>query len=202
MGIIIKESAVVTDDVETLERLNREKEYYDYIQKHVANVKAALVRYFIPLLQLTNVSKFVSDEDLFKAIKTVYDRVDSHDSSKYMDNEFDAYRAKYYPTENESKGDSNYIALVDDRYQDAWKHHYTNNRHHPEYWVDSETGAPRDMELDAIIEMISDWEACSTMFGTNTAEWYKTQASHDEQKAMTQHTRDIVEDLLFNVLHK
>ena len=144
----------------------------------------------------------VSDDDLFKAIHVVQDRIDSHDGSKYLDDEFDAYRAKYHPTANESKGDSDYIALVDDRYQDAWKHHYTNNRHHPEYWVNKETGAPIDMELDAIVEMICDWEACSTMFGTSTPDWYKRQASHDEQKAMTQHTRDIVEDLLFNVLHK
>ena len=57
------------------------------------------------------------------------------------------------------------------------------------------------MSLDAIIEMICDWEAVSTMFGTNTVEWYKTKAVDYEQKMMTQNTKDIVEDLLFNVLH-
>ena len=58
------------------------------------------------------------------------------------------------------------------------------------------------MSLDAIIEMICDWEAVSYMFGTSILDWYEKQAKNDEQKAMTQKTRDIVEDLLYNVLHK
>ena len=32
MGMIIKESSIITDDVETLERLAKEKEYYNYIK--------------------------------------------------------------------------------------------------------------------------------------------------------------------------
>ena len=198
--IILREYAV-TDNNENLERIKKEKEYYNYIVKHIENVKEALNRYFIPLLDRNNICNTVSDDELFSAIECVSNRVDLHDSSKFLDDEFDSYRAKYYPTANESKGDAEYIALVNDKYQDAWKHHYSNNPHHPEYWIDAKTNTPRDMSLDAIVEMICDWEACSTMFGTATPEWYKTKAVNDEQKAMTQNTRNIVEDLLFNVLH-
>lgn len=202
MGHIINESSIITDDVETMERLKKEKEYYEYIQQHVRGVANALDRYFIPLIGQTNICKTVSDEDLINAIKMVSARVELHDSSKYLDDEFNQYRAKYYPTANESKGDADSIQLMDDKYQEAWKHHYTHNMHHPEYWVDSETGVPRDMSLDALVEMICDWESVSTMFGTNTLDWYEKSASHDEQKQMTQRTREIVEDLLYNVLHK
>ena len=200
MGSIL-ESSIIYDDIECLERINKEKEYYDYIKEHVRNVVAAFNRYFLPLLDKNNICKYVSDDDLKNAILIVKDRIEAHDASKYLDAEFNAYRAKYHPTANESKGDSDYIALVDDRYREACEHHYQNNRHHPEYWKDFKTGVSRDMELDAIVEMICDWEACSTMFGTNTLEWYETKAKDDEQKSMTQHTKDIVEDLLRNVLH-
>lgn len=202
MGIVITEATLISDDVEALERVKKEEEYYNYIVKHISFVKDALERYFIPLLDKNNICHTVSDDELFAAIEAVRNRVESHDSSKFLDDEFYSYRAKYYPTANESKGDSDYIALVDEKYNDAWKHHYTHNRHHPEYWVDSETGVPRDMELDAIVEMICDWEAVSTMFGTNTLEWYQTQAKDDEQKQMTGRTKEIVEDILINVLHK
>ena len=201
MGIVIKESSLITDDVETIERLKKEKEYYNYIREHVKNVGLALERYFIPLIGQTNICSTVSDNELISAIGAVNKCIEFHDASKYLDAEFDAYRAKYYPTQNESKGDSDQIALIDAKYEEAWKHHYRNNPHHPEYWINSETGVPEDMTLDAIVEMICDWEAVSTMFGTNTLEWYQEKAVNDEQKQMTQHTRDIVEDLLFNVLH-
>ena len=202
MGIIITESSLITDDVETKERLQKEKEYFAYIQKHVSCVVDAFNRYFLPLLDKTNICSTVPDEELKQAIRVCGERIAEHDHVKYGDAEFDSYRAKYYPTANEKKGDAAYQQLVEDRLKEAFKHHYANNPHHPEYWVDSETGLPRDMSLDAIVEMISDWTGVSTMFGGTVVDWYKHNAVHDEQKAMTQRTRDIVEDLMYNVLFK
>ena len=57
------------------------------------------------------------------------------------------------------------------------------------------------MTLDAIVEMLCDWEAMSLKFNTNTVEWYKNEAI-DEKKAFSLNTKAIVEDLLFNILHK
>ena len=57
------------------------------------------------------------------------------------------------------------------------------------------------MTLEAILEMICDWEAMSLKFGTNTLNWYETKAI-DEKKCMTSNTKDIVEELMYNVVHK
>ena len=56
------------------------------------------------------------------------------------------------------------------------------------------------MTLRAIIEMICDWEAKSLKFKSNTLEWY-TNDAEDEKAAMTDNTKKIVEELLFNVIH-
>ena len=92
------------------------------------------------------------------------------------------------------------MKLVEDRYNDAWKHHYTNNKHHPEFWI-NEDGTIRDMDLDAIIEMLCDWNAVSLMFGTSVLDWYEKQAVDDEQKAMTPKTIEITEEFLYNILY-
>jgi len=52
----------------------------------------------------------------------------------------------------------------------------------------------------AIIEMLCDWEAMSLKFGTSTLKWYENDAK-DEKAALSPKTKEIVEDLLYNVLH-
>ena len=84
---------------------------------------------------------------------------------------------------------------MEQNYQDAWKHHYENNPHHPEHWVDHKTGVIRDMSLDAIVEMLCDWEAMSMYHQSSILDWYKNDAT-DEKKAMTDKTKQIVEELL------
>ena len=57
-------------------------------------------------------------------------RVKAHDVSKYGDDEFEAYRNYFYPKEGEKK----------DRkaFDIAWKHHYTHNSHHWEFYLDED----------------------------------------------------------------
>ena len=68
------------------------------------------------------------------------------------------------------------------------------------HWVNPDTGVIEDMTLDAIVEMICDWEAMSIKFNTSTVDWYKTKAI-DEKKAMSDKSKEITEELLFNILH-
>ena len=57
------------------------------------------------------------------------------------------------------------------------------------------------MSLDAIIEMICDWEAMSDKFNTNTLQWYEKDAK-DEKACFSPKTKIIVEDILYNLIHK
>ena len=88
---------------------------------------------------------------------------------------------------------------LEERYQECWKHHYTVNAHHPEHWLDHENNTCTDMTLEAIVEMICDWEAMSLKFGTSTLKWYET--ADDEKRCFSVKTKEIVEDLMYNVIH-
>ena len=205
MGIVIKENSLITQDTEddSNERIKKEQEYLDYIKDHINNVKKAYKLYMTPLLKMNNISTLVSDEELKKSIIKLFPLIDTHDASKFSDSEFDGYRRKWYQTKAEEakeKEDINYKQLVEDRYEECWQHHYKTNMHHPKYWYNSETKTSTDMSLDAIIEMLCDWESMSLKFGTSTLEWYKNDAK-DEKEVLSPKTKEIVEDLLYNVLH-
>lgn len=200
MGYILNETALVFDDNDSTERNKKELEYLNYINEHISYVKKAYELYMLPLLDKTSISTLVSDKELKDAINTVGSRLKDHDASKFSDSEFDGYRAKYYPTTREQAGDESLKNDIDERYEECWKHHYENNPHHPEHWLDHENNICKDMTLDAIIEMLCDWEAMSLKFNTSTVDWY-TNNANDEKRCFSAKTKSIVEDLLFNVLH-
>lgn len=204
MGYIIHEDSTLynfNDNNDAAERCKKEQEYLEYIKEHIKFVRKAFALYFAPLFFESGISTKISDKELKTAIQDLAKIIDTHDASKFGDAEFDGYRAKYYPTRRELDGDDAYKGAVDQRYEDCWKHHYETNDHHPKHWVNLENGVPRDMSLRAIIEMICDWEAMSLKFGSDTLKWYENDAT-DEKACMSTNTKDIVEELLYNVIHK
>lgn len=205
MGTIINEDAIVYNfdgNNDSLERNQKEQEYLEYIKQHIGLVKRAFVMYFAPLYIKNNISTLISDEELHQAIFDLAKIINTHDASKFGDAEFDGYRAKYYPTTKELAGDDAYKGAVEERYAECWKHHYTTNDHHPKYWVNQDSKIARDMSLRAIVEMICDWEAMGMKFNSDTIKWYESDDSKDERESMSTRTKQIVEDLLYNVLHK
>lgn len=204
MGTIITENSLITKiEDDSAARLEKEQEYLDYINEHISLVNKAFTIYMLPLLGMTNISVLVSDEELKKAIVNLQPLIPTHDASKFSDAEYDGYRMRWYPTKAEEakmKEDKEFEELVSDRYEKCWQHHYTVNEHHPKHWVNPETGVSRDMNLGAIIEMLCDWEGMSLKFGTSTLKWYEEKAT-DEKAALSAKTKEIVEDLLYNVLH-
>lgn len=199
MGNILYE-AVVLDDNDSYERNMKEKEYLDYIEEHIFLVNKCYGMYMLPLLKANNISTLISDEELKNAITEVGKYIKTHDASKFSDSEFDGYREKYYPTTRELNGDLSYKSNLEERYQECWKHHYETNAHHPEHWLNHEDNTCNDMILEAIVEMICDWEAMSLKFGTSTLKWYENDAK-DEKRCFSPKTKEIVEDLLYNVIH-
>lgn len=201
MGVIIKENSYIEQYDDSMERIRKEKEYLEYIIEHINFVKKAYTLYMVPLLEQNNISTLVSDEELKDAIEELALTIETHDASKFSDSEFDGYRLKYYPTKRENQESEEFKLAAEQRYEECWKHHYTVNWHHPEHWLNHDTGVCTDMTLGAIVEMLCDWEAMSLKFNTDTAEWYKNEAI-DEKKAFSLNSKAIIEDLLFNVLHK
>lgn len=200
MGKILNESSVedlITAD-ESLEKNNKQQEYLEYIKNHVNNVKSAYQNYFIPLLDYDFISDKMSDQEIKDAIRNAATLVEEHDASKYSDEEFDGYREKYYPTARE-KADPDFEKLASEKAERAWVSHYSNNPHHPMYWVNKETGDKKDMSLEYIIEMLCDWIGMSKGKMEGVWDWYRKKGEK-ERAAFTNKTKEIVEEFIFNIL--
>ena len=197
------------------EYTKKNEDYMAYIEDHINNVKAAFQHLFRnPEKPFEKMGK-LTGKDLEIVLDKVEMTVDLHDSSKYTDEEFPAYRIKFYPTAKEKEAlehDKAYAAMVEAEFQLAWRNHYLHNNHHPEYWRWIEKikkegypdttfarNTPREepyrMSPAAILHMLCDWHAVSMRFNDNPVNWYNTQAV-DERKAMHPQTRKLVEDLL------
>lgn len=204
MGTIINEASVSIDTSESIEKNKKDEEYMNYINNHVKNVQESYLKFFIPLLDIdkTNISTKISDFDLKNAIIEAKSNIETHDASKYSEEEFDGYRAKWYPTTSESNNDE-LQKIIDEKSEQSWVHHYRNNPHHPEYWNDPlvVTTPDRDMSLSSVIEMISDWLGMSKGNLDNLKKWYEKEGKKDKEKVLTEHTKEIVEEIIYNILY-
>lgn len=170
--------------------IQREKENKEYIDEHILNVHKAFNNYFLVLLDRQDINDDLFVIELKKAIYDCSKLILVHDISKYSNEEFDAYRLKFYPTDEE-KNSPEYEDRVKEIFEPAWAHHYTINPHHPQYWLDNNKN-PTDMELKYIVEMISDWIAMCIKFGGTVIDWYNNSAS-EEKSYMTDYTKETVE---------
>lgn len=160
--------------MEELER--KEFEYMQYIQEHKNNVALAFMKYGDKLCELLKIRKI----DLSRCITC-------HDESKYSEEEFNAYRNWFYTCSDEEKDKK--------AFDEAWKHHYKNNPHHPEYW-DHGNGVIDDMPPVYIAEMLCDWEAMSMKFNGNT---YKYYLKERDKKPFSENTKKILDIVIKEV---
>ena len=165
--------------------IKKEEEYMEYIKDHINNVHRA----FENMYNIKDKFEDIDRYDISDAIESVKERglIDIHDESKYSDEEFNAYRRHFHSIDDKEKDDS------EEDFELAWKHHYENNPHHPEYWI--KDGEPRDMEIDYIVEMACDWIAMSYSKG-GTALQYLNDNIEEKQKVMTENTMSILETIL------
>lgn len=142
----------------------QENTYREYIDNHRQNVQKA----WCTMKSNTECMDFISKKlntNIEAAIALIDDLVKAHDLSKYENNEFNAYRANYYPVSPEEK-EANATA-----FDLAWKHHYHNNLHHWNWW--HETGNADNMKLAYVVEMICDWEAMGYYYGNTSKQYYE-----------------------------
>lgn len=77
----------------------------------------------------------------------------THDNSKSSDEEYKYYKMANSVNRNDFKTYEEYMDYVKPTLNKGLKHHYENNRHHPEFFVNGID----DMTLIDIMEMIADW---------------------------------------------
>ena len=148
---------MTSDTVINQEKLRKEEEYKKYINTHKENIlkmHELLQRYGSIYLTIT----MYDDTN-----KDMLERLNKHDDSKYSKEEFDAYRIKFYTTEEEEnkiKTSAEYANMVKTNYENALQHHYKYNTHHPQHYVNSD-GSIKDMSVKDVYEMILDWMAIS-----------------------------------------
>jgi hypothetical protein len=121
--------------------------------------------------------------DLFKDIDIdLFDEmINEHDNSKFSEEEFEPYAQKWF-------GDG--IKTLE--YEEAWKHHWTHNEHHPEFWLGE------DMPYIYILEMICDWGSFSVEKGDyqELIDFYYDKARDDKEKMLSDNTKEIIEEIL------
>jgi len=176
---------------DSYERLQKEKEYINYINNHKLKVREIYLNKFVPLLDKSLTLETISEDEFKQGIRDAESNINTHDDSKFGEEEFDQYRMRYYPTVEEKKWlEANYGENLDKFVEEAVDHHYKINPHHPKYWVE-ENGNIRDMSINYIIEMLCDWISS----GDDTRVWYQNSASK-EKSWMSTRTKQIVEELL------
>ena len=151
-----------------------QEEYKNYILEHKANVKKFadwLVEKLPELFEGCNVETF-------------YEVIEEHDESKYSEEEFEPYAQHFYGTKDN-----------DFEYNQAWKHHWMNNEHHPEFWLGE------DMPYIYILEMICDWGSFSIKSGNirELSDFYYNKARDDKEKNLSDATKEIIEEILTKI---
>nr|DAZ19823.1 MAG TPA: hypothetical protein [Caudoviricetes sp.] len=164
------------------------KEYDKYIKEH----KVAVMKAYTWLLD--------NYDDVLKISKypNLKANLLNHDTSKYSDEEYDAYDKYFY-------GGNRSYAVVEE-FRRAWLHHIHVNPHHWQYWVlinddPTEGIVALDMPDEYIIEMICDWWSFSWRSGdlAGVFKWYD---DHKKYMQLSERTRSSVELILSMIEYK
>ncbi len=139
-----------------IEEINKTREYLDYIEEHVLNVKKAWEELKLKCKDM----RFIWDDFYYFSIDT---EIEHHDLSKMSEHEFIQYRKAFYPTKSDPKYDMS----------SAWEHHKEKNPHHWENWTTIKNRQhPNDWEVHCV-HMICDWMAMGYKFGDTAKKYYE-----------------------------
>ena len=134
------------------------REYCDYLEQHLMNVKGSWHRLQEPCSHM----RFVYDDYVFWSIDRM---IKEHDLSKFSSEEFIRYCEEFYPIDGSSGGDHA-------AFKKAWEHHKENNQHHWENWTAKEFYDPYEAEMHCVC-MVVDWMAMGLTFGDTAKEYYE-----------------------------
>lgn len=160
-SLIDEGEEILTESTETKDIDECENNYYNYVNTHIENVQKAW----------NEEVSTIDDNFIQKHIDELTEQIKHHDESKWSEDEFDAYRANYNPINDQEKIDN------EANFQAAWYHHFQNNPHHWQHWID-ENGELKPLENKDIVkmnyvEMICDWQAMGYVFGDTAYQYYE-----------------------------
>lgn len=162
--------------LQALDKINEggadyQEEYKNYIIDHKERVTK-----FAEWLE-ENLPEVFEEVD----IDAFWDIIKEHDESKFSEEEFEAYAQRWFGDKQKTF-----------EYEQAWKHHWQNNEHHPEYWLGE------DMPYIYILEMLCDWGSFSIDKGdlTELIDYYYSKAKDDDEKSLSDNTKKIIEEIL------
>lgn len=104
----------------------------------------------------TTVHKIHVMRFILKACWALIKRGFKHDISKYSKNEAPFF-AQAEELRNFTYGTQEYKDMLKRTLDEALKHHYSNNSHHPEF----HPNGINDMEILDVVEMLCDWRAAT-----------------------------------------
>lgn len=148
-----------------------QKEYQNYIEEHKERVK-----HYANWLKKNLPELFEQPGlDAFDGL------IQEHDESKFSEEEFEPYAQRWFGNKEKTF-----------EYEEAWKHHWMNNPHHPEYWLGE------DMPYIYIVEMLCDWGSFGIAKGDykELISFYYNKARDDEEKNLSDNTKKIIEEIL------
>ncbi len=142
---------------EMFEKINKFREYLDYIEERYSNVQKAW-RLINEKCQNKGFN-FIYDDAIWHSIEL---EVKYHDASKLSAEEFTQYRQFFFPCMTEMK-DKNVFEM-------AWQHHKSENPHHWEVWTSKDYKGDK---LIAFIHNIIDWVAMGFKFDDTARDYYE-----------------------------
>lgn len=128
--------------------IDRTREYLDYLEEHLNNVKRA----FTELSKKCEGAWWVGDHMTWYTLRS---HVENHDLSKFSREEFTQYREAFFPLIGSPDCNS--------EFDNAWENHKKENSHHHESIKD----------LVDVIHMVIDWTAMGYKFGDTAQEYYE-----------------------------
>lgn len=171
--------------VKFFKKRKKEKEYRAYIEEHRENVLKA----YQEMLDCKYLDWLLSDDYIRQSL---FLRALKHDDSKYSKEEFNAYRAYFYPL---SKEEEEWAA--DGPFDQAWEHHFLVNDHHWQHRK-NETNFTTETEI-ACLENIMDWLAMSYKFGSRPFEYYN---AHKDEITLPEKQIQFMEKCIFEGIDK
>jgi len=163
-----------------LEQIEKTREYLDYLETHVLNVRKA----------------FGEFTEKCKDLRVIYDdcyynwlgkEIENHDLSKMSSEEFTSYRKEFFP----AKGDEEKFSLFGLEFDSAWEHHKNNNPHHWENWTQKSMNQPHEWEVHCS-HMIIDWMAMGYKFGDTAEQYYE---SNKDKIELPEYTIDFIYEI-------
>jgi hypothetical protein len=210
MGQIFIDNNIATKDDPEL--FKKEMEYLAYIDEHVANVMKAYTQLFAGIKDEDINSLGLDIGECRVALRKLKKQIPLHDASKYDDEEFYGYRARFHKTKKEEERlsqDELFAKDTEENWDRAWTHHYKNNWHHPNAWIwldedgkgsyikrDTPRSEAIEMPLNYVLEMMCDWHAMDIKFNTKLKDWYSSDRSLEERRCMHPNTKALVDKLV------